>query len=220
MAMMVVGGPQVSTNDAEARETGTPHPTRVRLIEAAAQQIIERNTDELDVDAVLASVGVTKGALYHHFDSVGDLLMAAHLHIYGAIIDQDIAVLQSLLDECHSTAELRSRIAAISRVPNDPMRRANRLRRARILSLIPNDPSLAAQLAAEQSRLTDAFSEVIRAAQARGWFRPYLDAHALSVFIQAYALGRVVDDVADDHMDTDAWSQLVDHVLDAFLSED
>lgn len=210
----------MQTHNSEPGASSAPHPTRLRLIQAAAQSLTERNSDELDVDAVLAAVGVTKGALYHHFDSVGELSMAAHVHIYTSIIDQDIVGLQSLLDECHSTAELRERIAAISRIPNDPIRRANRLRRARILSLIPDDPSLAAQLAAEQTRLTDAFSEVIRVAQVRGWFRPHLDAHALAVFIQAYALGRLVDDVAVDHMDTDAWSKVVDHVVDGFLSED
>ena len=46
-----------------------PERTRKRLLQAAFQEIYRSGFRSADVDAILSAAGVTKGALYHHFDS-------------------------------------------------------------------------------------------------------------------------------------------------------
>jgi TetR/AcrR family transcriptional regulator, transcriptional repressor for nem operon len=57
--------------------------TRERLLQAASREIYRSGFQSASLDTILAVAGVTKGALYHHFDSKEDL---GH-----AVIDEVIA---------------------------------------------------------------------------------------------------------------------------------
>ena len=64
-----------------------PERTRKRLLQAAFQEIYRSGFRSADVDVILAKAGVTKGALYYHFDSkealgyaVVDEVIASNLH--------------------------------------------------------------------------------------------------------------------------------------------
>ena len=46
-----------------------PERTRGRLLQAAFQEIHRSGFRSADLDAILAKAGVTKGALYYHFDN-------------------------------------------------------------------------------------------------------------------------------------------------------
>ena len=64
-----------------------PERTRVRLLQAAFQEIHHSGFRSADLDAILAKAGVTKGALYYHFDNkealgyaVADEIIASRVH--------------------------------------------------------------------------------------------------------------------------------------------
>jgi len=64
-----------------------PERTRGRLLRAAFQEMHRSGFRNADLDAILAGAGVTKGALYYHFDNkealgyaVVDEVMASDLH--------------------------------------------------------------------------------------------------------------------------------------------
>lgn len=201
----------------KTRTKNEPHATRVRLIETAMRMIHEQGIDAIDIDAVLAASGVTKGALYHHFGSVNGLLVAAVVSLYAANVDETIRAFDSILVDCHTVDEVRRLLAEITRATQDPLRRNMRLHRARVLSQTVAEPELAHQIDAEQQRLTDAIATTIAQAQQRRWIRPDVDPRALAVFVQAYTLGRVIDDATTAHMAQDAWVALIDQVIDGFL---
>jgi len=46
-----------------------PERTRKRLLQAASREIYRSGFQSASLDAILAAAGVTKGALYYHFDS-------------------------------------------------------------------------------------------------------------------------------------------------------
>src|SRR5258707_3259742 len=46
-----------------------PERTRERLLQAASREIYRSGFQSASLDTILASAGVTKGALYYHFDS-------------------------------------------------------------------------------------------------------------------------------------------------------
>lgn len=51
-------------------------PTPNRLLEAARQVFADRGYDGASLDLVAAAAGMTKGAVYHHFESKADLFWA------------------------------------------------------------------------------------------------------------------------------------------------
>src|SRR5580693_4832804 len=64
-----------------------PERTRVSLLQAAFQEIHHSGFRSADLDAILAKAGVTKGALYYHFDNkealgyaVADEIIASRVH--------------------------------------------------------------------------------------------------------------------------------------------
>jgi len=64
-----------------------PELTRTRLLQAAFQEMHRSGFRSADLDAILARAGVTKGALYYHFDNkealgyaVVDEVIASNLH--------------------------------------------------------------------------------------------------------------------------------------------
>jgi TetR/AcrR family transcriptional regulator, transcriptional repressor for nem operon len=64
-----------------------PERTRERLLKAAFQEMHRSGFRSADLDAILAAAGVTKGALYYHFDNkealgyaVADEIIASKVH--------------------------------------------------------------------------------------------------------------------------------------------
>jgi hypothetical protein len=68
-------------------------------------------------------------------------------------------------------------------------------------------------LGAEQARLTDALTDLITQAQEKGLYRRDFDARACAVLIQAYTLGKIVDDVVEEPVDPQAWNDLIMQVI-------
>jgi len=53
-----------------------PERTRERLLQAAFQEVFRSGFQSASIDTILAGTNVSKGALYHHFDSKEDLGLA------------------------------------------------------------------------------------------------------------------------------------------------
>ena len=70
LACILVGMLQVVRNSKrKGSAPRDPERTRKRLLKAAFQEIHLSGFRSADMDAILAQAGVTKGALYYHFDS-------------------------------------------------------------------------------------------------------------------------------------------------------
>jgi AcrR family transcriptional regulator len=195
------------------------HPTRARLIAAAVHQIHLRKTDDIDVEAILEEVGVTKGSLYHHFGSINDLIIAASLQIFSSSIEESTQWFSAMRVECSTAVEVVERIRLIINQTQNPQRRWVRAQRARILSLATTHPEYGILIAQMQQQLTDDVTEVMVDFQKRGWLRQDVDAKSFSVFIQAFTLGRIIDDVVEEaqHLDGQEWINVVNIVADSFF---
>jgi hypothetical protein len=75
------------------------------------------------------------------------------------------------------------------------------------------------ELGKVQSGLTDLFTQQFQEAQNRGWFNKSFDPRAAAVLIQAYTLGKIVDDVVDNPMEADAWNALIGLIVDKTLTD-
>ena len=68
--------PNRASRTAKTLRTRAPEATRERLVAAAFQQIHRHGYQGAGLDTILASAGVTKGALYHHFANKKELYQA------------------------------------------------------------------------------------------------------------------------------------------------
>ena len=187
------------------------HPTRLLFLNVAADLLKENGPAGFHIDDVLERTDLTRGALYHHFDNVDDLVDSALLQTYAEGVGDNIVFVQKVLLSATTFTEFRTGIleANIRYVRNEKLRQVRRLR-AHAMSTNSATERMASLLAAEQQRLTDEYIAAITAAQTKGWVRPEIDPHALAVFVQAYSFGVIVDDVAANHVDSEAWTGLIE----------
>jgi hypothetical protein len=68
--------------------------------------------------------------------------------------------------------------------------------------------------------VTEEITEAIAVAQHKGWVRPELNPRAVATFLQAYSLGRAVDDVAETQVPNEDWLALIDIVLRSFRQDE
>src|SRR5580700_2630772 len=63
-------------------QTDTDRPTRERILDVALELFIDKGYDKTSLREIAERMGFTKAALYYHFASKGDLLMALHLRLH------------------------------------------------------------------------------------------------------------------------------------------
>jgi hypothetical protein len=94
-----------------------------------------------------------------------------------------------------------------------PERAVSRIQRARIISATQGRDRFAARIGYEQKLLNDQMTRVIIVGQERGWISPDLDAQALSLFVQGYAFGFILNDVAEERVNPEALVAVIDSVI-------
>lgn len=192
----------------------TSHPTRDRLIDTMVELLDGSDPEHITADQVLSASGVSKGSLYHHFEDFEDLLEAALIARFSVNVDVTIEALSAIIATVNSRDEAIAALRELN-IYNQAQSRSNyRLERARAAGLTYSSPRFHEALGAEQQRLTDAFTDLFKEAQNKGWMSEALDARAAAVFIQAYTVGRVVDDIAPEKVDPDAWIDLIMTVIE------
>lgn len=190
------------------------HPTRDRLIETMAELLDGSDPEHITADQVLTASGVSKGSLYHHFEDFEDLLEAALISRFSVNVDATIDGLAQILATVKSREELVSALREANAHDQAQSRAKFRLERARAAGLTYSSPRFHDALGIEQQRLTDAFTDLFIEAQNKGWMSTDINPRAAAVFVQAYTVGRVVDDIAPEKVDPQAWVDLLMTVID------
>lgn len=197
----------------------TEHETRSRLLSTAVEMLDELPEKDVSASEILRRTGIARGSLYHFWDSIGDLIADAYVVRYSRYVEKSAAVLSELVQNSKTKQELLSGLRAVTQLTQDPARKTNRFERARILAMAEKNEKFRIALGKIQSQLTDQFTEQFREAQARGWFNGDFDPRAGAVLIQAYTLGRIVDDVVENPMDPEAWNSLIELIVIKALAQ-
>jgi AcrR family transcriptional regulator len=195
----------------------TSHPTRERLIDTMISLLDQKAPDHISVDEVLNVSGISKGSLYHHFEDFSDLLEVAYLRRFAAFVDESSESITEVIATSTSREEMLTGLRAITRRTQAPDLASLRLERLRAIGLAGGNERFRVRLAVEQQRLTDALADLVRESQLRGWFRSDYSPNVLAVFVQAYTLGRVLDEIAESPVDNEEWVAFIDHMLSATL---
>jgi hypothetical protein len=91
---------------------------------------------------------------------------------------------------------------------------ATRFERARALGHAGASPRFKEALGVEQQRLTLAFADLVREAQSQGWVTRDIDPMAAAVFIQAYTIGKLIDEVTAEPVDEQEWLKLIHRMVE------
>ena len=198
----------------------TIHPTKEKLIETMISLMDEHALASILVDDVLRESNISKGSLYHHFENFDDLVEAALIARFAAGVDSSIYLVSEAVNGAKSSEELLEKIVLVTSATQGRTRSKFRLERARVIGLSVNSPKLLESLEREQERLTTAMADIVREGQEKGWVSKTFDAKTIAVFLQAYTLGRVIDDVAgkEQQIDSNDWNNVVNTAIKALLT--
>lgn len=191
----------------------TGHPTKTKLIDTTAALLKTMPRSEISTDLILHTSGISKGSLYHHFEDLDELIETAMLVRYTDWVDSSIDLIMEIIARSKTPADIYKNLTELTKFTQDPNRRSERIYRAEILGIADGSPRFAQRLAEEQQRLTNALVDIIRDTQESGYFRKELDPHAIAVLIQAYTLGKVIDDYSVTPVNPDAWNELINTII-------
>jgi AcrR family transcriptional regulator len=201
------------------RPRRSPHPTATLLLETAVELLDSVSIDELTISLVLEQSGVSYGSLYHHFSDISDLVEQAVVYRYSRRLKESVDAIRTLTD-AKDAKDFRVRAEALVEESIKPERSTNRLERIGLIGAMSGRPRLVALIASAQQLVTDQQAELISEFQQRGWMRTDLDPEALSGFIQAMLIGRVVDDVTERPVDPALWNAVALRAFRAILFPD
>jgi AcrR family transcriptional regulator len=194
--------------------------TRAKLLACTVDMLDEMLEKDVTATEILRRTGIARGSLYHFWDTISDLVADAYLVRYSRYVARSGGVIGRVLIDSKTRDEVVAGLNKVTEVTQDPARKAMRYERARILAMAEHNDKFRAALGKVQLELTDLFTAQFKEAQDRGWFNKDFDPRAGAVLIQAYTLGKIVDDVVDQPMDSGAWNALIGLILDkTFLSE-
>ena len=190
------------------------HPTRERLLLTTVDLMDSENPEKVGVEMVLEKSGISKGSLYHHFEDFPALIEAALVFRFHRVVDTSIALISSTVSTCASREEFFAEMEKVTAITHSREMTAIRFERARALGHAGNSPRFKEALGVEQQRLTVAFADLVREAQSQGWVSSDLDPMATAVFIQAYTIGKLIDEVTPEPVNEQEWLKLIHRMVE------
>ena len=194
------------------------HPTKRALIETVLDQLKTTRPSDLTSELILDKSGISKGSLYHHFEDFDDLIETAQVIRYAAYVDQSIHLLTKVFQTAKNRDEMVVELKKVTRFTQTPALMPQRMDRATSISLANSNPRMMKKLNIEQDRLNEALIDIFREARDRGWINKEVDLHAGALFIQAYSLGIIINDVSGKKVEPEAWNELIDLFLERIIA--
>ena len=190
------------------------HPTKRLLVETTVGLLSTKKPHEILADEVLESSGVSKGSMYHHFEDLQELVETAQIYRYSQWIDASIEFLTKYVAKARTQEELRNALRILTEQTQADERKDARAERAQALAACLHNPRMAKQMGAETQRLTDAIADVTEEVKNKGLFRADVNAKVLATFIQAYTLGKLVNDYNPTGVHEGEWNDFIMNIVE------
>ena len=185
----------------------TPAETRTRLLRAAADAFAARGYDGTRVADIAAAAGVSNGALYAHFGSKAELLVAS-IRAHGGRVLADLLA----ADPERPVADLLLQVGR-----SLPRRRDDRsYLAAEALIAARRDEDVAGLMRSYTSERAEWLAGLIIAGQSGGELDPALSPDALAHFCLLLAMGSALVTPDQHAVDEDEWAALLGRIVTAF----
>lgn len=187
------------------------HPTKQRLIDVTVDLLDEKQPQEIQVDEILDTSGISKGSLYHHFTDLQELLEVALTIRYSRFVDLSIQFMTSEL-LVKTQEELYQGLVRLTELTQDPKRSKYRFERARAIALAEGNPRFAKMLGEEQARLTAALADIVLDLQNKNLVSKKYNADVVATYIQSYTLGIVINDITAHPIAIEPWREMINDI--------
>lgn len=194
------------------------HPTKLQLRDAVVVMMDTTAPEDIHSEYVLQETGISRGSLYHHYEDFTELLEDAMLYRFSAGVEASTGAIEAIVETATSPEEFFSMLEGVTRATQSRDLADLRFDRARMLAMAQHNLRFRAKLAAVQDKLTDSLTACFAQAQDKGWLNKDFQPRTGAIFIQAYTLGKLVDDVSNNHMDNSDWENLITLIADRTLS--
>lgn len=166
---------------------------------------------------VLAEANVARGTLYLHFEDFSDLMETVLLEMFSTSVEENINSFRRLVEASSTKHAFLTGVNGLLKESQGPDRRGFRFGRLRLLAYSEQNPRFARLLSKEQARLNRAFEEIFVRMREKGWLSKTLELASVVIFVQAFTLGQIVDDVAEEKMSLEGWNHLIGKVVEKVL---
>ena len=185
------------------------HPTKKLLVETVVNLLDSQRPSEILAEDVLEISGVSKGSMYHHFEDLQELVEIAQLTRYSKWIDASIQFMTTNVLSANSRESFIESLRNLTELTQATERKSARAERAFALASCFENPRMAKAMGIETQRHTDALADIIHEVQNRGLVRQDVDSKAVALFIQAYTLGKIINDYNPTAVEDDVWIKLI-----------
>lgn len=193
--------------------------TRARLLAVVVGLLDAGGEQAVKVREIANALGVSVGAVYHHFESREELIVAGRIAQFEGAIAGDVEAVRDLVDRSNTVEELRAGMRFLTRSAQSAARAPFRRLRAEAAGAAAHNPELLASLARAQEGCTGELTKIALVAREKGLVNPTLDPRAVATFLQSIAFGLLLDDINTvQPMDRDAWFVLTDQMYETLLA--
>ena len=191
------------------------HPTKRALTETVMVLMETKAPNQITTEEILEKSGISKGSMYHHFADLDDLIETALLARYAKWIDASIEFMYENVLPAKSKDELRAALFKLTELTQIDSRKAARAERALALSMCNTNLRMAERMGEETKRLTAAIADITEEVRNKGFLKPTVDSKTLATFIQAYTLGKIVNDHNPDGVAEEQWVNFIMEIAES-----
>ena len=188
------------------------HETKQHLIQATSELMDEVSLEEISAAMVLERAGASKSSMYHFFEDFGDLLEATLLVRFAASVQASDHAIKEIIETSNDKVNFFKALERVTQATQTRSNSAIRFQRARMLARSERSERFRKSLGDIQQQLTDSLTQAIKNAQDKGFVTLDFQPRTLAVFIQAYTLGKIVDDITTNPMDDQDWDRFITRI--------
>jgi AcrR family transcriptional regulator len=188
------------------------HETRQNLIQATSELMDLHAIEDISAAMILERAGASKSSMYHFFEDFGDLLDETYVVRFGENVRVSIVVIEKIIARSTTKEEFFVALDRLTGSTQDRALASLRFSRARELARSERNEKFQKSLGKLQQQLTDSLTNAFQTAQDKGFLNKDFEARTGAVFIQAYTLGRIVDDITETHMNDADWEKLIGRI--------
>lgn len=196
------------------------HPTKRLLVETTSKLLDEKVAIQVSAEEVLERSGISRGSMYHHFVDLDDLLETTQVWRYSRWVDASVKFMYDFVITSRTKDEVRAALRKLTEITQSDDRRAARAQRALTIALCSSNDRMAKKLSPEIKRLTDCIEDVCEELKNKGLLKQSIDSYAASTFIQAYTLGKIVNDFNPEPVGEEQWIELIMAIVEGYFIAD
>ena len=206
----VGGSPQV--------DDGDPRDSERRILQAAVELVDRYGETGLRISDLVEASGRSVGSIYHFFDNREGVIEAVRAYRFYPTWDEDIAVFRRVSSAAVSLDDWLDRLVNVLDAYVTAARDEFVWRRVESIAAARTRPSLRTVLAGRQGEQSEAFEGMLIDLVERGIARPDLELHSTAIFMQGFALGRILSILdGTDSLSKDDWLATARRAMDGIL---